>query len=156
MIGDMALFPVSGKRGAGLYMIVDAQDAPKFFNYSVWLDCGGYACIKKGDRQVFAHHEIVGRIKGFPVDHINTIKLDNRRSNLRHVDQTINSLNPRARRAITKSGLNGVRWIASRKRWVATISVKGTSKQIGSFCDKNDAHEAYISYKKKISFGAGY
>lgn len=71
------------------------------------------------------------------VDHINHDGLDNRRSNLRATNQSVNSLN----RSYLKS--DGVyKKSGCRKCWVARISVEGRVIRIGGYYTKEEAVRA--------------
>jgi len=79
-------------------------------------------------------------IAGLQVDHINGVKADNRRENLRVATNGQNRANSKLNSNNT-SGLKGV----SRKngRWVAVINVGGKKHHLGYFDKKEQAHEAY-------------
>lgn len=75
------------------------------------------------------------------VDHINGIKYDNRRSNLRNVCHANNMKNrPLSRN--NKSRHTGVFYLTKKDRWVSTIIVNGKSIYLGSFKEKEDAIDA--------------
>jgi HNH endonuclease/AP2 domain len=73
------------------------------------------------------------------VDHINRVRTDNRWCNLRDVPHRMNSLNRPINRN-NRSGVRGVWWHESRKRWVAVANVQnGTQKMIGRYSSFNEA-----------------
>lgn len=82
------------------------------------------------------------------IDHINRIKSDNRISNLRIATIAENQWNTSTSLANT-SGLKGVSWSASQKKWRARISVRGVMVWLGYFESKDEAHAAYCEAAKK-------
>jgi len=90
------------------------------------------------------HRVIAERMIGIPikqfevVDHINRNKLDNRRSNLRVVSQSLNALNRDFKPG--KSGLRGVQYDQKRNKWKAVFRYT----VIGWFSTKEKASEAYM------------
>lgn len=68
------------------------------------------------------HH---GKIPdGMEVDHINHIRTDNRIENLRLVSRSENMKN-KSRYSNNKSGITGVNWHSTRKKWIAQIQAEG-------------------------------
>jgi hypothetical protein len=53
----------------------------------------GYPRLSRAYNREAVHRHIMGKRDGLVIDHINGNKLDNRRSNLRHVTQHTNTLN---------------------------------------------------------------
>jgi len=102
-------------------------------------------------------------IKGLQVDHINGIKDDNRRENLRVATNGQNRANSKLNDN-NKSGLKGVHLrkkptIKNRKkkprkdrmgdRWAAQINVNGKKLHLGYFDTKEEAHAAYREAARK-------
>lgn len=88
------------------------------------------------------------------IDHINGAPGDNRIANLRDVDVSTNQQNlRRARSNNRQSGLLGVRKMSKTTRWWATISVNGGRIYLGSYATPDEAHQAYLTAKRKLHKG---
>ena len=87
---------------------------------------------------------IIGRKlkKNEMVDHINQIRNDNQRCNLRIASKSQNMSNRGPTKANT-SGYKGVSWIASRRKWQATIQVNYKTSYLGRYNTPEDAARAY-------------
>lgn len=109
---------------------------------------GGYAC-NKNKKMVYIHRYIMGAKKGEVVDHINGDKLDNRKSNLRICNQSLNLANSKIR-ADNKTGYKGVHRTKRSDSYEATIYYKGKSKYIGRFKELLDAVKAYDETAVKL------
>lgn len=66
------------------------------------------------------------------IDHINQDRSDNRITNLRAADKSINSFNSKIR-ADNKSGVRGVNWFKPRRLWRAYLTNKGPQIHLGYF-----------------------
>lgn len=86
--------PLGGRRGEGLYTIVDGDYDGEWFSTIKWyLNNHGYVQGKLDGKTVALHKLVCGSKKGLVVDHINRNKLDNRSCNLRFVTHRDNLLN---------------------------------------------------------------
>jgi hypothetical protein len=88
-------------------------------------------------------------------DHINGDKLDNRRANLRTVSQIVNMHNRSAQKN-SKSGVKGVCFDASRKKWKASLMVGGVQYDLGRFANLSEAKAAYIKKTKELNINQHY
>ncbi|RJK66700.1 hypothetical protein CMV60_10425 [Serratia marcescens] len=79
------------------------------------------------------------------IDHINTIKGDNRISNLRIASASDNQRNKGLQRNNT-SGAKGVWWNKRERKFVAQGYIKGVRKHIGSFRSLDEAKDAYCKW----------
>lgn len=88
---------------------------------------------------------------GMEIDHINGVKTDNRIDNLRVVSKKLNLQNQRKAQCGTKSGFLGV---TERKYgYEANILVNGKPMYLGRYKTAQEAHEVYLTAKRKYHKG---
>jgi hypothetical protein len=111
----------------------------------------GYAFRKKAGRMIYLHREVLGLAPGTNplVDHIDGDGLNCIRSNLRRCTRAQNTYNTK-RRASNRSGIKGVYWHRSAKKWAAAIQIGGKSRYLGCYVDKIEAGAAYASEARKL------
>lgn len=122
-------------------ILLDKEDLIKFGIYAAFFDSNGYVQIRYEGKQVYLHRAIMG----FPdksVDHVNQVKSDNRRVNLRLATTSQNRANITVRGDNT-SGFKGVSWHKITKKWRADITVNKKQSYIGSYKTKEEAAKAY-------------
>lgn len=83
------------------------------------------------------------------IDHINGVYGDDRVGNLRQCSKSENGQNRPARQP-SVSGLIGVSWKISHKKWRARITLNLKSKTLGYYNSKEEAHAAYLSAKSQL------
>lgn len=71
-------------------------------------------------------------------DHINRNKLDNRKTNLRSANKSLNSIN-RPLQPNNKSGHKGVHWFKRVKLWQVYLDRDGKRINVGYFADLDEA-----------------
>lgn len=76
------------------------------------------------------------------IDHKDGVRDNNRFNNLRIATNSQNQANRGAPQNNT-SGFKGVRWQASRGKWIAIITINGKAKNLGRFINLTDAVMAY-------------
>jgi hypothetical protein len=138
---------LSGARGMGKRVLVDADLLDRVVRYKWFLSRQGYAVANlttaEGKRaSVSMHRVLVHPPHGLEVDHANGNKLDNRLCNLRVATRTQNNANARTRKH-SKSGIKGVRFHKLNKRWQARIRCAGKQLHLGYFDTPQMAAEAY-------------
>ena len=97
---------------------------------------------------------VYGDFPDGPVDHVNRDKSDNRLSNLRIADASLNCHNIVLNSRNT-NGVKGAYWHKKRKKWQVYIGLGGKPTYLGLFSDLKDAEKAYatasIKYAKEFS-----
>lgn len=118
-------------------------------------DGRGYSAIRfmrvlhRAHRIAWALH--YGEWPALDIDHINTIRSDNRISNLRLCTPSQNQWNKPIQRNNT-SGSKGVSWDKRAGKWQANIRVKGKQINLGRFPDIESASAAYTAASQQ-AFG---
>ncbi len=103
-------------------------------------------------QRVYAHRAawaiMKGRMPRLDIDHINGQKDDNRIKNLRIVTKKGNGRN-RQLSANNTSGISGVHWCRTARRWIAKI---GKSQYVGAFVEKQDAIAARKAAERRMGY----
>lgn len=114
----------------------------------------GYWHIAVDSKRYLAHRlawlYMTGAWPEKSIDHINGDKRDNRWSNLRDVSHFINMQNMHSAKGERPKGDLGVTWRPRFGRWYAQITANGKYRFLGSFKDKQDAINAYLTAKAKV------
>lgn len=114
-------------------------------------DMDGYIQISVCNKRLKAHRLawlwVTGDLPNGEIDHINGIKDDNRIVNLRAASRSENGQNIRAAKRHNKSRMLGVS--PCLNKWRATIVVGKKQIHLGVFLEKEQAHDAYVSAKRK-------
>lgn len=146
-------------KGEKFYFDLEDYDKIKDFNWSYFNDGYLRGWDKNNKRIVYMHRLILGlnTTDKKDVDHINHKKYDNRKSNLRIVSKSQNSMNTGLKNNNT-SGVTGVRWNKNRNKWESYIMVNKKYIYLGLFEKfenavkaRKDAEEEYFgeyAYKK--------
>lgn len=130
----------------GKYALVDAEDF-EYLNQWKWSFDGSYAVrgrylgkkIEKYKYEKIYLHRVINKTpKGFETDHINGNKLDNRKINLRSAKRSLNNINRHGQRNNT-SGVQGVYWDSSTRKWRAEIGFCKKNIKLGRFINIQDA-----------------
>jgi hypothetical protein len=129
-----------------MVVIVDDEDyeqLKKYRWYSYKKDDRNTCYARRSNgrsRKIFIHQQILGKVEGLVIDHINGDGLDNRRENLRHVTHRQNSMNRHDKKT---SQYRGIWWHKQVKKWCAQIQINGKQKHIGLYRTEIEAFEAY-------------
>lgn len=110
----------------------------------------GYLVLTLDHRQYKAHRVAWFLFYGVwpegDIDHIDHDRQNNAIANLRDVPAGVNTENQVRAHKRSKSGLLGVS--AHRRKWLATISVRGTKINLGVHETPELAHAAYLAAKR--------
>jgi len=151
MSSDHVIVPFKSKRLEGISFAIDAQDydlyvgnmpswhlsgAKKNYAQADWPNCPG------GRRLIRLHRYLILGLEynhNKTVDHINGDTLDNRRCNLRVLTRGANAAHRVNLNSNNTSGVRGVCWCSTKKRWIACIQHNHDFWWWKSFEDKNEA-----------------
>lgn len=143
-------------KGEEFYFDLDDYDIIKQY---VWrLHHSGYIVTslpeKDGHRKILTLHNLIFGKHISKVDHINRNKQDNRKSNLRLVNNSLNGFNIN-KQINNTSGKTGVSYLKKNNCYVAYIGYQNKHIYLGSFKDYNDAikarKQAEIKYFGELS-----
>mgnify|MGYP001591247148 FL=1 len=105
---------------------------------------------KTGDwRNMRMHRLIMNCPKDKQVDHINHDTLDNRKINLRIVNNAENNQNRRAQSG-SKSEIRGVTWRADTQKWHVRVELNGKKHCFGQYLNLKDAEMAAKNARKLL------
>lgn len=118
----------------------------------------GYYRVSLDGHRHLAHRlawlHVYGKWPDGEIDHIDGDRGNNRIENLRDVPRQINAQNFRRATKRNKRGtLLGSSFHEQNHCWVARITVARKSIYIGSFDTEEQAHLAYLAYKRKHHIG---
>lgn len=117
----------------------------------------GYIVISISKKPYYAHRLAwlftKGEFPSYVIDHIDGNKSNNSIINLRDVSRKENQQNQISAHAISKSGVLGVHYSNSRKKWIAQISINNKVKYIGEYQDIEMAKKAYLKTKRELHEG---
>ena len=137
-----------GKKPIGT-IAINKEDQDLLDKYNWFIGKNEYAVrnVKLGINkwtQKYLHREIAERMgldmKDRFVDHINRIKLDCRRKNLRSLTPTESTYNLGVRKT-NKIGVRGICWDKSRKKYLARLNINGKCVWQGRFLVLEEARK---------------
>jgi hypothetical protein len=130
--------------------LLDQADA-EWASQWKWRLSNGYVVRNTGWKKLYLHRELMGLAPGDPltVDHINRVRTDNRRDNLRTCTRAENrqNLSPSSDGA---SGARGVHWDTVRGKWIVRCTVNGKKHYAGHFEDLDEAREAAVALRARV------
>lgn len=97
-------------------------------------------------KKVYLHRLLMNPNKGYVVDHINLLKYDNRKSNLRICTQHQNNMNMPIKSTNT-SGYTGIR--KRKNKYQARITINGKEVSLGCYDNFDDAVKARKKAEEK-------
>lgn len=134
----------------GQYTEVSDEDYEYLNQWNWYCSSYGYAYRKIGNQNLFLHREVLKPKAGEYSDHINGIKLDNQRTNLRLCTYQENLRNKPKRVGSFSSKYKGVSWSKRWNTWRAYVYDKGKSIWIGNFDNEVYAAMAYDLWAKDL------
>jgi hypothetical protein len=129
----------------GATALIDESDLELVAGKTLYLGTNGYVYYsiwKDGRSTPYTLHSLIaGPVPGMHIDHINGVKTDNRRANLRIVTPQLNQVNRRNLNRNNTSGVRGVAYTAlsKAKPWRAQIMVNRKNIHLGLFATKEEA-----------------
>ena len=132
----------------GMTAIVDDDDYERVNTLS-WYFNGRYAARRERGKTILLHRFIIETPTGFVTDHINGIKTDNRKSNLRICTQSQNRANSKRSKSNT-SGFKGVCFDKRLKKFRAYIRKDGKMHNLGLLLSAKEAHSEYVRKAREL------
>jgi len=137
--GDVFIVLTNAKKEKKAIAMVDNISFEAVRGYRWSLNKRGYVVTWREGKNKYLHHMILPKKIGFDVDHINRIKTDNRRSNLRYLTQQQNIFN-HGRKA-------GVFFFKNRKKpYMARVGGHEHSVYLGYFKTSEEAQAVKDKY----------
>lgn len=127
----------------------DLEDYDFIKQYSWSRTSNGYIAASIDGKKQYLHRVLMKTPLDKVTDHINRVKHDNRKENLRVVDRVINEANKEPKSTNT-SGKTGVYFKEDRQKWIAQITKDGKTYNLGSFENKEDAIR--VRKEKELDF----
>jgi hypothetical protein len=158
--GLIATIQLKRRNGDIIHCLVDSADLPKLLAFkATWFALwhprtrsfyvGGNvrdAGKKSGRGQVKMHRFLTDTPCGLQVDHWNHDTLDNRRSNLRIVTQSVNQMNRRGAKRDSTIGHRGISPYRRDGNFMLRVTINGERKTIGYFDTVEEALTARDSF----------
>lgn len=126
--------------------LIDESDLSLLKGRELRIDNDGYV-VFRGSGLCYLAHAILGKApQGHVVDHINRVRTDNRRVNLRFVPRTINAQNA----GLNKRNLLGIKGVSkSGNKYQARVFMNGVKYTIGVYNTPEEAKVAYDAFVTK-------
>lgn len=140
---------LSGKRGSGKVTFVDNEDYGRLCLRKWYLREDGYIVSTTKGKSIFLHRLVMNAPTHSQVDHINHIKFDNQKSNLRVCNRNQNAWN-RNKSTNNRSGHKNVSWSKVVSKWRVDMVVNGIYYSAGYYTDLKDAIRARNDCWKKL------
>jgi hypothetical protein len=136
-----ATIPLAG----GQVALVDPEDATWIGRYQWHVGTKGYPEGRVAGVKLTMHRLIMDAAPGQIVVHLNGDPLDNRRANLRLTDSPHHVAGRSRKQAPERrsSQYKGVSWVASKRKWYASIQVEGKTRNLGYYDSEEAAAAAY-------------
>ena len=161
--GNITTLRITNRKGEVINVLIDTEDLERVKNHN-W-SCGWRDGYQK--RYYIQYSKYLGMINNKPkyksillhkfimevwdkrkVDHIDHNSLNNRKYNLRPIENKLNLRNRKSKNSNNKSGHRNVCWHKWDNCWVVQLMVEGKNKVLKRF--KKDQLEEAGAYAKKI------
>lgn len=137
--------------------VINTRHLDLVINHKWRLSTQGYIMTTVDGKVILLHRLITGAKEGEVVDHINHQTLNNLDENLRVCSRQENGRNSKLNKNNT-SGITGVTWHKSAKKWHAQIMVSRKTISLGLFVNINDAivarKAAEVKYFREYAYDA--
>jgi hypothetical protein len=137
------------------YALIDREDAALVLPYR-WHLKQGYAhtwIIDKEQTKTLAMHRLILGLDAGDSrqgDHVNRNKLDNRRDNLRIVNNHAEQNQNLSSHKDSTSKHRGVCWNEQRQKWEVYVCVNGKRKNLGRYDDEAEAGRVASEYRRQV------
>jgi hypothetical protein len=135
-------------------ILVDNEDVLVLNSFNWNTKVKGYVSCKIKGKTVYLHRLLMNPDEGMVIDHINGIKTDNRKENLRICTAIENNRN-RKLNSNNTSGFKGVYWNKNKQRYIAQVKINNKKVIAGTFKTLQEAALAYETKAKQL-FGSFY
>jgi hypothetical protein len=119
-----------------------------------WIDNNGYRVMEIETHRYFAHRLAWFYVYGVwpknEIDHIDHNGSNNKIDNLREATRSQNNQNRIKAQTFNSTGMIGVSFHKSAKKYSAQIRVNNKNKYLGLFLTPEEAHAAYIAAKREF------
>jgi len=134
---------------------VDDEDYEVLSAFIWRLSSNGYATRSDSssgcEKRLLMHRVVLGTPEG-QVDHADRDRLNNQKSNLRVVSNSLNQHNAGAK-STSKTGIRGVTFDEERNRWRARVMIEGKHIHLGRFSSCAEAAGVIRKWKESILGG---
>ena len=153
--GKITKIFINRRNGEKLFTVIDTVNLPDVLNLGSLCAIKGhsnsyYVVYRNSDKQTsYLHRFLTNANHGSIVDHINHDTLNNCVSNLRIVNNSENLLNRKGAQINSKTGIRGVHWNNTCKRWRARLKINGQIIFSRDFSDIEEAQNAIREIRGK-------
>lgn len=156
--GEILKIIIDDKKFGRVEALCDADDYDRIRNYRWCMSSNGYVraalWISGKQKTIFLHRLVMECPEGLYSDHINRIRTDCRKSNLRICTILENNRNLSKTENRTTSEYKGV--YKHKNKWAASITVNYNKISLGLFKTQEEAASAYneaaLKYHKEFAF----
>ena len=149
--GDTLVIRIA-TRGLVVECLADAVDSELIAGYrwSALKNKSGGFYAYCNTKKMLMHRVITSAPAGSMVDHINHNTMDNRRANLRVVDNAQNMQNLTKATRRSRSGVLNVFWYKNYQKWEAGLRLNGKNIKLGYFDDIKAAEAAVKAARARL------